>query len=49
MAGRMQKKMHDTTNYQGRSVEMNVSKNKFFNDAKQKENSKMMNAKNKRR
>lgn len=49
MAGRMQKKMHDTTNYQGRSVEMNISKNKFFNAEKQKENSRMMRIKKKRR
>jgi hypothetical protein len=38
MAGRIQRKMHGTTNYQGRSVEMNISKNKYVRSMEKKEN-----------
>ncbi len=35
---RMQKKkMHDTTDYKGRNVEMNISKNKYIRNMEKKE------------
>lgn len=49
MAGRMQGKMHDTTNYQGRNFEMNISKNKYLSKMEKKEKARLSGSRKTRR